>query len=98
MKSYRLSKAAEIDLVAIAEHIAIDSPVAAISVVERIERAFSFLGDNPGVGRLRNDVSDESVRSWIVDSYVIVYRERKRRIEVVRILHGARDIGAIINE
>ena len=98
MKPYRLSKAAEIDLVAIAEFIAIDSSVAAINVVERIERAFSFLGDNPGVDRLRDDVSDESVRSWIVDSYVIVYRERKGRIEVVRILHGARDIGTIMND
>jgi plasmid stabilization system protein ParE len=47
----------------------------------------------PRIGHIREDVADESLRFWSVYSYLIAYRPERKPIEIVRVLHGARDIG-----
>lgn len=42
------------------------------------------------------DLASESLRFWPVYSYLIIYRPNSEPIEVVRVLHGARDISAIM--
>lgn len=46
---------------------------------------------NPRAGRLRQDLGPD-IRSFPVLPYVVFYRIKRGRIDVVRILHGHRDI------
>jgi antitoxin ParD1/3/4/toxin ParE1/3/4 len=48
----------------------------------------------PGIGHLRNDLTDEPVRFWCIYSYLIVYRPETKPIEVIRVIHGAQDVAA----
>jgi plasmid stabilization system protein ParE len=51
----------------------------------------------PGIGHLREDLADETVRVWSVRSYVIVYRTDTEPLQALRVLHGARDVRAILD-
>lgn len=42
-------------------------------------------------GRARPDVHAD-IRSWPIQSYVVFYRIRFKQVEIVRILHGNRDV------
>jgi toxin ParE1/3/4 len=56
---------------------------------------FEFLARNPGVGRQRADLGFPEIRSWRVEGfgrYLIFYRELPDRIQIWRVLHGARDL------
>ena len=51
----------------------------------------------PGIGRSRDDLSP-GLRSFVVLPYVIFFRPVNNTIELVRILHGRRDVDSIIHE
>ena len=51
-----------------------------------------LLGDHPGGGHVRADVSDPRYRFWAVYSYVIAYRLERDHLLIVRVIHGARDV------
>ena len=44
------------------------------------------------MGHLREDLAREPLRFWPVYSYLIIYRPDSRSLEIVRVLHGARDV------
>ncbi len=46
----------------------------------------------PGMGHFREDLLDKRFRFWNVWSYLIVYRWEAKPIEVIAIVHGARDV------
>ena len=48
-----------------------------------------MLAKNPGIGQSRPDISPE-LRYFPVGNYLILYREIKDGIEIVRVVHGAR--------
>jgi len=50
-----------------------------------------LLSEQPGVGRDRSDVLS-GLRGFPVGNYVIFYQPVDDGIEIVRVLHGARDI------
>lgn len=52
----------------------------------------------PKSGHLRRDLATEPLRFWRVRRYLIVYRSEMRPIQIVRVLHGARDVLAILGE
>jgi toxin ParE1/3/4 len=87
--------AAVADLAAIEEHIAADNPRAAAALLDRFERQSQNLAAQPGIGRQRPDLQP-GLRSLAVGRYVIFYRATERGIEVVRVLHGMRDIDRIL--
>ncbi len=96
---YRLSEAAEIDLLDIWRFIAQDNLSAADRVLDRIYDAFVLLGENPGAGHKREDfTADADLRFWSVYSYLIVYRKMAEPIEIVRIVHGTRDVTALLHD
>ena len=72
-------------------YIAVDSMPAADRFIERIRERTAELANSPGVGRPRLELG-ESVRSVVLGTYVIVYRPDDRGVEIIRILHGARQI------
>ena len=81
----------------IIRYIAKDSPVSARRVLERLDRTIHLLAENPGFGPLRPEL-EADVRSFPVWSYVIFYRVRDEGIEVVRVLHGHRDLRVAFDE
>ena len=58
--------------------------------------AFDELARTPGIGHYRRDLVAEPLRFWRVRDYLIIYRSEKRPIEVVRVLHGKRDVQALL--
>ena len=84
------------DLEEIWLRIAEDNFEAANQVEEKLRAAIRMLGDTPKAGHTRPDLTDQPVRFWPVYYYLIVYDPEKRPIEIVRVLHGARDIRDIL--
>jgi toxin ParE1/3/4 len=87
----RKSPQAEIDVASIWNFIADDSAKAADALLERIERTFDMLAQNPFAGRARDELT-ANLRSFPVASYIIFYVPITDGIEVVRVMSGYRDI------
>ncbi len=87
----RRRPAAEDDLVAIWIYIAADNESAADALLDRLEDAFGLLAENPLIGRGRPELAPH-VRSFAVRRYVILYLPADDGIEIIRVVHGARDI------
>ena len=96
--SYRLTRSAQRDLEKIYDYIAEDSLQAAGRMIERFHAAFHKLAETPGIGHLREDLSSEPFRFWAVGSYLVIYLEDSEPLEIVRVIHGARDVYAILEE
>ena len=92
MKGFRLSPQAYQDTDEIWEFIALDNLDAADRVRDKIFEAFEKLAEMPGMGHLRENLAEEPLRFWPVYSCLIIYRPDSRPLEIVRVLHGARDV------
>lgn len=92
MKAYTLTPAAEQDVADFVDLIARDRPKTALKVFDRIHAACRSLAEMPGMGHRRPDVTDKPVRFWAVLSWLIVYRPDRKRLDVLRIVHGAQDL------
>jgi plasmid stabilization system protein ParE len=98
MPSYEISPLALEDLFHIQEHIAQDNPIAAEQVIEQFFSAFEHLAQWPRSGHTRIDLTPHNVLFWSVGSYLIVYRQNERtaEVQIVAVLHAARDLPAIL--
>jgi toxin ParE1/3/4 len=85
---------AQIDLAEIWEFIAEDSQARADSFLDRLDQSFHGLEGNPYIGRARGELSP-NLRSFPFGRYVIFYLVLADGTEIVRVLHGARDLDAI---
>jgi plasmid stabilization system protein ParE len=66
-------------------------------MTERMTKAFELLAVFPRNGHKRADVhTNEPVLFWPVGSYVVVYRPDPRPILILRVVHGARDLDALL--
>jgi plasmid stabilization system protein ParE len=54
------------------------------------------LADLPGLGHVRDDLIDETLRVWTVHSYLVIYRPETRPLQIVRVLSGYRDIATLL--
>jgi plasmid stabilization system protein ParE len=96
MPKYTLSPKALNHIQNIWDFIAADNQDAADRIVDELFAAFERLAEWPGIGHTRSDLTQVDVRFWTVRSYLIVYREKPLPVQIVAILHGARDIPSII--
>jgi toxin ParE1/3/4 len=98
MSDFLIAPAASIELDEIWDYYALElqNPEAADRIRDEIFDAFQKLAKMPGMGHSRRDLASEPLRFWSVRSYLIIYRGEKRPIEVLRVLHGARDVQAIL--
>ena len=94
MARYTKRPKAEADLLEIWLYIAQDSPRAADRLLDLIEAQCRLLADNPRLGRARPEIASDA-RARNVGRYLVLYREQGDEIEVVRVVHGARDIEQI---
>jgi antitoxin ParD1/3/4/toxin ParE1/3/4 len=98
MKAFILTPAAEAELQSIVDFIRRDDPEMALHVLGAIEYAMELIAENPGIGRVRDDLVEEDLRVWVVYSYLIVYRPTARPLEVVHVIHGARDLATALGK
>lgn len=82
---------ARTDLIAIWHYIAPDSFDAANRMLDAINEKLNALAQNPFLGRACPELAPD-LRRLPVKSYVIFYRPTADGVEIVRVLHGARDI------
>ncbi len=94
--AYVLTPSAERDLRAIWFYIAADNINAADKLMDRVEQAFETLSQLPGTGHYRTDLSDRRHRFHSIDSYMIVYRWETKPLQIIRVLHAARDIQSLL--
>lgn len=90
------SPAADADLTDIASFIARDNVSRAVTFVDELEAACTKLLDFPLSGTVRSDLR-AGLRSRVYGSYVIFYTLVPGSVRVERILHGARDVSAILS-
>jgi toxin ParE1/3/4 len=89
--------AAEEDVWEIALYIALDNEAAAVRLLDRFDKTFRMLADFPRGGPARPELG-ENVRSFPVGNYLVFYRPLDDGIEILRVLHGARDLRRIFGQ
>jgi plasmid stabilization system protein ParE len=95
MKRFKLSPEAAQDIREIWAYIAAYSIKAARRIRLQIFDACQRIAENPEIGHRREDLTDKPVLFWSMDSYLVIYSARKP-VEIVRVLHGARDIPSLL--
>lgn len=80
------------DLESIVEHIFRDSEFYAAAVARELVAAARSLTTFSERGRMVPEYEDRSVREIIVRRYRLIYRVQPERVEVLRIIHGARQM------
>jgi toxin ParE1/3/4 len=94
---------AEADIAEIVSFIAEDNPNAAQRFLDAAEAAFAVLASMPLMGRVVSFQSRvaQGIRIWHIqgfERYLIFYRTVEQGVEIVRVLHGARDIERLFEE
>jgi toxin ParE1/3/4 len=79
---------AELNALDIADHIAIDSPSAALAQIREIRTQVDQLARHPNLGRLGRVLG---TRELVVarTPYIVAYRIEEAAVVVLRVLHGA---------
>ena len=77
------------DLQSAKEYITQANPLAAQQVVQRIKNKVTLLSEQPGIGRPGRV---PNTKELVVDrtSFILPYRVRDNRIEILRVLHSSR--------
>ena len=91
MAIHRFTPEAKRDLEEIDAYLSADDPAAAARVLVAIRERCRALADRPEMGRSREEFAP-GLRSSVVHRFVLFFRAVEEGIEVVRIIHGARDI------
>ena len=94
MPKVTMRQKAKTDLLDIWDYIADDSEKKADSLVDQIEKKIKKLANTPLVGRSRDELA-KGLRSWPIKPYIVFYLPLPDGVEVVRVLHGSRDIGSL---
>jgi toxin ParE1/3/4 len=92
-----LQPRAKADISDIWQFIAEDSDDQADAFIDLIDQKFQLLAQKSGLGRRREELA-EGLRSFPVGRYVIFYLPIPGGVQIVRVLHGARDIEAALTK
>ena len=87
----RLSDLAVADIKAAWSHVAIENPAAADRLVDTLHEKEAQLTGQPRLGRERIDLG-VGIRCWPAGNYLIFYEVSGFEIDIIRVVHGARDI------
>jgi antitoxin ParD1/3/4/toxin ParE1/3/4 len=94
---YILSEDADRDLDDIWDYIAADNVDAADRWIGKLFDAFDAIGNTPGIGHKREDLTAYPVLFWPVGAYLAIYRATTLPGEIVAVTQGARDIPAFLH-
>jgi toxin ParE1/3/4 len=101
MKPVAVRPLADNDVDAHADRIARDNLSAALQFLDAVQANYDRIGDNPQIGASRYAHLLEGLRVWGVpnfENYLVFYIEHSSYIDIIRVLHGARDIPVILQE
>ena len=88
------TRRADRDLIDIWRYIVEHDPGAADRMLRALDAKMVLLSENPRLGPARPDIA-EGLRCFPVGRYVLLYREIAGGVEIVRCVHGARDLFAL---
>jgi plasmid stabilization system protein ParE len=78
------------------EYISERSDQNAVRIFDQILEAMEKLAEMPGMGHRREDITDRPVRFWSVHSFLIVYDPATKRLKILHIVHGARNLRGLV--
>lgn len=93
-----LTQPALFDLEEIADFIGRDDSERADAFVDSLERKCMTLSSHPRRYPLVSGAAHSGLRKLAYRDYLIFYRALTKQVEVVRIVHGARDWAALLAE
>ncbi len=91
------SPLSENDLEAIGDYIAADNPHRAVSFIREMHEHCQKIADMPEAAPLREDIMP-NVRMAAHGNFLIFYRVVEQDVRIERILHGARNIQALLQQ
>lgn len=92
---YTIAPSARRDLEEIWDYIAGDNVEAADRVLEQLAEKFDLLAIHKLIGRQENRFG-RGVRALPYNAYLIFYLSDREPIEIVRVIHSARDIPTLM--
>jgi plasmid stabilization system protein ParE len=87
---------AEGDLETIADYVAQDNPVRALTFVQELRAVCLGLSEFPNRFPLVERYAEQGIRHRVHGNYMIFYRAEPDSITVLHVLHGAMDYTAIV--
>ena len=91
------TEAANQDLLAIGDHIALDSPLRAREFIRLLRRQALRLRDGPRAFPLVPRYESKGIRRRVVRDYLVFYRVDPEAVTIIHILHGARDYESLLD-
>ena len=95
---YALSSYALHDLFEIWNHIRQDNPDAADRVEAELPDKCESLARMPGQGHRRTDYTKSPILFFLIYSYLIAYRPGTDPLQILGIVHGARDVKRLLKQ
>ena len=95
-RRFLLTPEAKSDVREILLDVADDSPETAERLRSEIYDGFQRLGQSPGIGHYHEELLDRRYRFWNFYSYVVCYVWEIKPIQIVAIVHGARDLASFL--
>jgi plasmid stabilization system protein ParE len=86
-----LSSFIESDLEAIADYIAQDNPMRAVSFIREIREELRLVGQDPLLYQLRPEIGEDA-RLAVVGRYVILFHIVGEVVRIERVIFGGRDL------
>jgi toxin ParE1/3/4 len=91
------------DLLEIADYLAQDDLETGLRFLDAAELAFELLAGMPELGTLCRFKSPQAagLRVWPIkafENYLIFYRPTPEGIDVIRVIHGARDLESLFSD
>lgn len=83
------------DLESLAAYISRDSAAYAASFIQEIIDAGKTLSEFSARGRVVPELNDLSIRELLVRDYRIIYHKEKRRVVILALVHGSRDLSRL---
>lgn len=95
---FQLTETATEDLAEIYSYIAeADGEDRAEAILEKFFIAFELLAVTPSMGWLREQLTGDDCRWWVVEKFLVLYRSNESDdVWIMRVIHGARDIEQIL--
>lgn len=88
--------AAEDDFETIGDYIAQSNPFRAVSFVREVQEKCLGLGETPQAFPLLRDHEISGIRRRVHGNYLIFYRIGPQAVEILRVLHGAREYEQVL--
>lgn len=96
MAGVTLTRQARADLKAVGDWIARDNPPRAVTFVQELRAACEELRIFPLAYPIVGDLAGSPVRKRVFGSYLILYEVDQSDVRILTIVHGARDVGAML--